>query len=188
MARRSPGWMTESPSAQTRSTVADRSATVKYGREAVSPGPVQVMDPEAQVVGVGLPPRSHGGGPRRELDPEDSVPEPQGAIGVVGRELDERGEHASMATRFALAGSAARCPVPGRLGAVEHVFACRPPKQAVERLAFCLMSLAVPPAVISTLWRRRSSGDRRRVISASLGLVGGGRADGPPAPDHISPR
>jgi hypothetical protein len=38
-AHRSPGWMTDPPSARTRSSVVDRSATVKYGREAVSPGP-----------------------------------------------------------------------------------------------------------------------------------------------------
>jgi 5-methylcytosine-specific restriction enzyme B len=38
-AQRSPGWMTEPPSSWTRSSVVARSATVKYGREAVSPGP-----------------------------------------------------------------------------------------------------------------------------------------------------
>jgi hypothetical protein len=38
-AQRSPGWITEPSSSQTRWTVAGRSATTKYGREAVSPGP-----------------------------------------------------------------------------------------------------------------------------------------------------
>jgi hypothetical protein len=38
-AHRLPGWTTEPPSARTRSSVVDRSETVKYGREAVSPGP-----------------------------------------------------------------------------------------------------------------------------------------------------
>ena len=38
-AHRSPGWMMEPPRSRTRSSVVDRSATVKYGREAVSPGP-----------------------------------------------------------------------------------------------------------------------------------------------------
>ncbi len=38
-AHRSPGWMTEPPSSRTRSIVVGRSATLKYGREAVSPGP-----------------------------------------------------------------------------------------------------------------------------------------------------
>jgi hypothetical protein len=47
------------------------------------------VDSEAQVVGVGLPPRSGRGGPWREVDPEDPVSEPQGAFGIVGRELDE---------------------------------------------------------------------------------------------------
>jgi hypothetical protein len=38
-AHRSPGWTSEPPSSRTRSSVPGRSATVKYGREAVSPGP-----------------------------------------------------------------------------------------------------------------------------------------------------
>ena len=50
-----------------------------------------LVDSEAQVVGVGLPPRSGRGGPWREGDPEDSVPEPQGALRIVGREFDEWG-------------------------------------------------------------------------------------------------
>ena len=75
-AHRSPGWMIEPPSSRTRSTVVARSATVKYGREAVSPGPgPRSVDSETQAVGVGLPPRSGRGGPWREGDPEDSVPE-----------------------------------------------------------------------------------------------------------------
>jgi hypothetical protein len=48
-----------------------------------------LMDPEAQIVGVGLPPRSGCRGPRREGDPQDPMPKPQGAIGIVRRELDE---------------------------------------------------------------------------------------------------
>src|SRR4051812_6084066 len=40
-----------------------------------------LMDSEAQAVGVGLPPGSGRGGPRREGDAEDSVPEPARAIG-----------------------------------------------------------------------------------------------------------
>src|SRR5919106_3454259 len=39
MAHRSPGCITEPPSSRTRSSVVARSATVKEGREAVSPGP-----------------------------------------------------------------------------------------------------------------------------------------------------
>jgi hypothetical protein len=38
-AHRSPGWMIEPPSSRTRSSVPGRSETVKYAREAVSPGP-----------------------------------------------------------------------------------------------------------------------------------------------------
>jgi hypothetical protein len=53
-----------------------------------------LVDAEAQVVGLGLPPRSGRSGPWREGDPEDSVPEPQGAFGIVGREFDEWGGHA----------------------------------------------------------------------------------------------
>jgi hypothetical protein len=47
------------------------------------------VDAEAQVVGVGLPPRSGRSGPWREGDPEDSEPEPPRAIGIVGWELDQ---------------------------------------------------------------------------------------------------
>jgi hypothetical protein len=53
-----------------------------------------LVDAEAQAVGVRLPPRSGRGGPWSEGDPEDSVPEPQGAFGVVGREFDEWAGHA----------------------------------------------------------------------------------------------
>ena len=41
-----------------------------------------LVDSEAQAVGVGLPPGSGRGGPWREGHPEDSVPEPAGAIGI----------------------------------------------------------------------------------------------------------
>ena len=47
------------------------------------------MDSEAQAVGVGLPPGSGRGGPWREGGPEDSVPELAGAIGIVGRKLNQ---------------------------------------------------------------------------------------------------
>jgi hypothetical protein len=53
-----------------------------------------LVDAEAQVVGLGLPPRSGRVGPWREGDPEDSAPEPQGTFGIVGREFDEWGGHA----------------------------------------------------------------------------------------------
>jgi uncharacterized membrane protein YccF (DUF307 family) len=52
-----------------------------------------LVDSEAQVVSVDMPPRSGGSGPWREGDPEDSVPEPPGAFGIVGREFDEWGGH-----------------------------------------------------------------------------------------------
>ena len=54
-----------------------------------------IVDSEAQVVGVGLPPGSGRGGPWREGDPEHSVPEPPGAIGIVGREFDQWRGHAT---------------------------------------------------------------------------------------------
>jgi hypothetical protein len=49
--------------------------------------------PEAEAVGVGLPPRSGGGGPPREVDVEHSTPEAAGTSGVVGRELDQGRGH-----------------------------------------------------------------------------------------------
>ena len=45
-----------------------------------------LVDSEAQVVAVGLPPGSGRGGPWREGDPEDSVPEPASAVGIAGPE------------------------------------------------------------------------------------------------------
>ena len=94
MAHRSPGWMTEPPSSRTRSSVAGRSATVKYGSEAVSPGPgPRSWTPRRRPSASASQPGSGGGGPGRELDPEDALPEAQRAIGVVGRELDQRRGH-----------------------------------------------------------------------------------------------
>ena len=88
-AHRSPGWMTEPPSSRTRSSVAGRSATVKYGREGSVAGTGSaIVDPEARAVGVRLPPGSGHGGPGREIDPKDPTPEPASTTGVVGRELD----------------------------------------------------------------------------------------------------
>ena len=52
-----------------------------------------LVDSEAQVVGVGLPPRSGRGGPWRKGDPKDSVPEPAGANGIIGRKLNQRRGH-----------------------------------------------------------------------------------------------
>jgi hypothetical protein len=52
-----------------------------------------VMDAQAQVVGLGLPPRSGSGGPWREVHPEDSLPEAARAIGIVGREFDQGRGH-----------------------------------------------------------------------------------------------
>jgi hypothetical protein len=52
-----------------------------------------LVDSEAQVVGVGLPPGSGRGGSWRKGYPKDSVPEPAGAIGIVGRKLDQRRGH-----------------------------------------------------------------------------------------------
>jgi hypothetical protein len=58
-----------------------------------------LVDSEAQPVGVGLPPRSGHGGPRREGDAENSVPEPSGAIGIVSRKLNQwRAHERSMAS------------------------------------------------------------------------------------------
>ncbi len=48
-----------------------------------------LVDSEAEAVGVGLPPGSGRGGPWREVNPEDFPPEPAGATGVVGWELDQ---------------------------------------------------------------------------------------------------
>ena len=47
-----------------------------------------IVDSEAQVVDVGLPPRSGRSGPWQEGDPEDSEPEPPRASGIVGWEFD----------------------------------------------------------------------------------------------------
>jgi hypothetical protein len=47
------------------------------------------VDSQAQAVAVGLPPGSRRGGPWREGDTEHSMPEPAGAIGIVGRKLDQ---------------------------------------------------------------------------------------------------
>jgi hypothetical protein len=82
-----------------------------------------LVDSEAQVVGVLLPPRSGHGGPWSEGDPEDSVPEPQGAIGVVGREFDEWGGHGrKYGQRFALASALAQARLPiAPLGDVRSV-------------------------------------------------------------------
>jgi hypothetical protein len=67
-----------------------------------------LVDSEAQAVGVGLPPGSGRGGPCREGDAEDSVPEPAGSIGIVGRKLDKWRGHADVAeTWFYSLGSAA---------------------------------------------------------------------------------
>jgi hypothetical protein len=67
---------------------------VKYGRDAVSPGSgPRLWIPKPQAIRVGLPTRSGGRGPRREADPEDSVPELEGAIGIVGWEFDQRRGH-----------------------------------------------------------------------------------------------
>ena len=75
-----------------------------------------LVDSEAQVVGVGLPPGSGRGGPWCEGDPEDSVPEPAGAIRILGRELDQWCGHGwSMAgarTRYSAARRATGRPLP----------------------------------------------------------------------------
>ncbi len=47
------------------------------------------VEPEPQRAALGLPSRSGRGGAYRELDAEDAVPEPAGAIGIVGREFDQ---------------------------------------------------------------------------------------------------
>jgi hypothetical protein len=52
-----------------------------------------LVDSETQAVGVGLPPGSGSGGPWREADTEDSVPEPARAIGIVGGKLDQWDGH-----------------------------------------------------------------------------------------------
>ena len=46
------------------------------------------VESEAQVVGVGLPPRSGRSGGVAKGDPEDSEPEPPRAIGIVGGKFD----------------------------------------------------------------------------------------------------
>jgi hypothetical protein len=52
-----------------------------------------LVDSKTQAVGVGLPPGSGRGRSWRKSDPKDSVPEPAGAIGIVGRKLDQRHRH-----------------------------------------------------------------------------------------------
>src|SRR5918996_5548130 len=74
---------------------------VGQGGGVAGPGSTLVYS-EAQTVGVGLPSGSGRGVPWRQGDAEDSVPEPAGAIGVVGRKLDQGGGHGrSMAAALA---------------------------------------------------------------------------------------
>jgi hypothetical protein len=73
-----------------------------------------LVDSEAQAVGVSLPPGSGRGGPWREGDPEDAVPEPAGAIGIVGRKLDQWCGHGR-----SMAGARARFSS-ARVGAVRN--------------------------------------------------------------------
>jgi hypothetical protein len=80
-----------------------RDAEVRKGSGIAGTGST-IVDSEAQVVGVGLPPRSGRSGPWREGDPEDSVPEPPGAIRIVGWEFDEwRGHRCKYGWRFVFA-------------------------------------------------------------------------------------
>ena len=95
--QRSPGWMIDPPSSRQGGGVAGARSTL--------------VDSEAQAIGVGLPPGSGRGGPWREDDPDDPVPEPAGAIGIVGRKLNQwRGHGRSMAARTRL--SSARDATP----------------------------------------------------------------------------
>ena len=90
-----------------RGQVGDGEATA--GRR-VSPGPgPRAWTPRRRPVGVGLPHPGPGcGGPGREGDAEDAVPEAAGAIGIVGRKLDQwRGHRRSIAC--ARAWRATRC-------------------------------------------------------------------------------
>src|SRR3954465_6022694 len=52
------------------------------------------VESEAQAAHLALPSRSGRGGPRRELNVEDAVPEPARAIGIIGREFDQGRGHA----------------------------------------------------------------------------------------------
>src|ERR687895_70788 len=91
---------------------------VGQGGGVAGPGST-LVDSEAQTVGVGLPSGSGRGVPWRQGDAEDSVPEPAGAIGIVGRKLDQGGGHGrSMARRTYLS-----C---ARSGAVSWVALRRP--------------------------------------------------------------
>jgi hypothetical protein len=51
------------------------------------------VDSEAHGARFAFPSRSGRGGPRRELDAEDAVPEPASAIGIVGRKFDQGRGH-----------------------------------------------------------------------------------------------
>jgi hypothetical protein len=71
---------------------------VRKGRGIARAGST-VVDSKPQAIRVGLPTRSGRRWPWREADPEDSVPELEGAIGIVGWEFDQRRGHGrSMAT------------------------------------------------------------------------------------------
>jgi hypothetical protein len=93
-AQRSPGWMTDPPSSRTRWSVAGRSSTVKYGREAVSPGPgPRQWIPSRRSPVLGRLSPSGRCEPRRKHDAENAVPEAAGPIGIVGRNSDRGRGH-----------------------------------------------------------------------------------------------
>ena len=60
---------------------------VREGSGIPRTGPT-LVDPEAEAVGVDLPPGSGPGGSRGKVNPEHCTPEAVGASGVVGREFD----------------------------------------------------------------------------------------------------
>ena len=65
---------------------------VRQGSGVAGTGSARV-DSEAQAARLGFPSRSGRRGPWCELDPEDAVPEPARAVGIVGGEFDQRRGH-----------------------------------------------------------------------------------------------
>ena len=172
-AQRSPGWMTEPPNSRTRCTVAGRSATVKYGREAVSPGPgprewtprrrlpVSVSHPDPAAAGRGASSTSRTPCQNRRARSGSSA----------GNSIKGAGMHpvwpgvpltCAFARRGAACGSAALYEI-ARVGV-------RFPRQGSCRSAFAGHDALMRPArtVMSAYYRRRGEDRVTEVLAAVL--------------------
>ena len=91
IAQRSPGWTIENPpSSRTRSRGGGHVLDGEIGKRAGVSGPgAAPVDTEPQAAFLGFPALARAGGARGELDTEQSAPEPEGPIRVVGGELDQ---------------------------------------------------------------------------------------------------